>query len=247
MNIADKVLRAKDDFNAVFDAGKQAEYDMFWDSFQENGNKTTYNYAFANGGWDATTFKPKYDIKPKSAQYMFYTFSTSDDKLYDLKSRLDSLGVKLDFSQCTAFNSCFAYSHSQNIGVVDTRSASSITGLFAYWGYGRTIEKLILKDDGSQSFANNFNDAKLIKHMIVEGVIGKNGFNVQWLTTLDKESITSIVNALSTTTSGLTVTLSKTAIASAFGITSTQVETPTEGSEWYMLRHSKDNWTFSYV
>ena len=231
----------------VYEVGKKSEHDAFWDGYQENGNKTAYNYAFANGSWNSITFKPKYDIKPKSAQYMFYTFSSINNKIYNLKSHLDSLGVSLDFSQCTSFNNCFAYSHVQNIGVVDTRSASSITGLFVYWSYGRTIEKLILKADGSQSFTNNFNDSKLINHMIVEGVIGKNGFNVQWLTTLDKESITSIVNALSATTSGLTVTLSKTAIASAFGITSTQVETPTEGSEWYTLRHSKDNWTFSYV
>lgn len=51
--------------NGDFDAGKKAEYDAFWDTFQNNGNRTIYSYAFygSAAGWNDTTFNPKYPIK----------------------------------------------------------------------------------------------------------------------------------------------------------------------------------------
>lgn len=66
-------------------------------------------------------------------------------------------------------------------------------------------------------------------------------------TLLSKESITSIVNALSQTTSGLTITFSKTAVNNAFGINVDDPTTYPEGSEYYILRNSKSNWTFNYA
>ena len=45
----------------VYDAGKKSQYDEFWDSYQENGTCTNYNYAFYGRGWTNKTFNPKYD------------------------------------------------------------------------------------------------------------------------------------------------------------------------------------------
>ena len=64
---------------------------------------------------------------------------------------------------------------------------------------------------------------------------------------LSKASITSIVNALSTTTSGLTVTFSTQAVNNAFGIDVNNPSTYPEGSEFYVLRNSRSNWTFNYA
>lgn len=33
-------------FNTGASAGKQEAYDTFWDTFQKNGNRRNYNYAF---------------------------------------------------------------------------------------------------------------------------------------------------------------------------------------------------------
>lgn len=109
----------------------------------------------------------------------------------------------------------------------------------------RIIDKLIVYD--YTKYTNTFQYSYVLEHMIVEGTIAQNGFNVRWSTNLDKESITSIINALSTTTSGLTVTLSKTAVNNAFGIDVDDPTTYPEGSEWYELRHSRDNWTVNFV
>lgn len=45
-----------------YEQGKQAEYDRFWDVYQENGNRTNYYQAFLQIGWYDTTFNPKYPI-----------------------------------------------------------------------------------------------------------------------------------------------------------------------------------------
>lgn len=44
------------------EVGKQAEYDRFWDAYQQNGNLRNYDCAFGYGGWNETIYNPKYDI-----------------------------------------------------------------------------------------------------------------------------------------------------------------------------------------
>lgn len=62
----DIVVTAKEDGSGGYEQGveegKQAEYDRFWDIFQENGNRTWYWGAFAGPGWTDETLKPKYTI-----------------------------------------------------------------------------------------------------------------------------------------------------------------------------------------
>lgn len=61
---------------------------------------------------------------------------------------------------------------------------------------------------------------------------------------LSKASIESIIGALKSDKTGLTITFNKTAINSAFGINIDDTSTYTE--EWITLRNSKSNWTFNY-
>ena len=80
--------------------------------------------------------------------------------------------------------------------------------------------------------------------MNVEGVIGQNGFDVHWSTNLKTASIVSIVEALSDSTSGLSVTLSQTAVNNmVFPFTSERTGI-TYGS-WSELEGTKTNWTIS--
>lgn len=43
-----------------YEAGQLAEYDRFWDAYQQNGNRGDYQYAFYN--WDYACYNPKYPI-----------------------------------------------------------------------------------------------------------------------------------------------------------------------------------------
>lgn len=97
------------------------------------------------------------------------------------------------------------------------------------------------------SYANNaFFGCSALEKVNIIGTI-KISLDFKDSTLLSKESITSIVNALSQTTSGLTITFSKTAVNNAFGINVDDPTTYPEGSEYYILRNSKSNWTFNYA
>ena len=72
MSIADKLLTIAQNQQAVYDAGKQAEYDRFWDEYQKNGTRTNYYYAFAGSGWNTKTYAPKYPIILDGSVGTFY-------------------------------------------------------------------------------------------------------------------------------------------------------------------------------
>nr|DAI53590.1 MAG TPA: hypothetical protein [Caudoviricetes sp.] len=74
MSIADKLTQIAENEQAVFAAGKRSEYDTFWDSYQENGNKISYRLAFFGSGWNDTTFKPKYPMKMYKGQQQMQAF-----------------------------------------------------------------------------------------------------------------------------------------------------------------------------
>lgn len=230
----------------VYEAGRKAEYDEFWDTYQQNGTRTDYTCAFAS--WFKEVFYPKYDLKPTNAYMMFRTFDAHNiaNREMDLVERLNECGVVLDTSQCTNFQYMFTNSFVTHIGIIDTRSASSILQPFSANRY-HTFDKLILKDDGSQTFvAEPFKGATALKNIVIEGVIGQNGLSFQWSTKLNKASITSIINCLSTTTSGLTVTLSKVAVNKAFE-TSEGANDGTTSTEWTSLIGTRSNWTISLI
>lgn len=52
--------------------GRQAEYDRFWDMYQDNGKRRNYNVGYGGTGWTDETYNPKYDmICNGSAQTMY--------------------------------------------------------------------------------------------------------------------------------------------------------------------------------
>lgn len=214
------------------DTGGKSYYDEFWDAYQDNGNRTNYNTAFAGHGWTDETFKPTYDIKPTSANRLF-----SHTAITDLKAALEKAGVIFDLSKVTSATYPFEYCSLTHIPEINTTSLSDLQ-YFIYSAIDLvTVDKVILKNDGSQTFGEQSFGALLnLEEIRFEGVIGKNGFNMNRSTKLSKASIENIINHLSTTTSGLTVTLSKAAVNTAF---------TTE--EWNALIATKTNWTISLV
>ena len=68
----------------AFDAGKQAEYDRFWDKFQDYGNREIYTNAFAYGGWNDDIYNPKYTIRPTSCNAIFLGSTGITDTKIDI-------------------------------------------------------------------------------------------------------------------------------------------------------------------
>ena len=57
--------------NEISVGGGDNHYDTFWDSYQNNGNRTDYGNAFYGAGWNDTTFNPKYTITIASGSQIF--------------------------------------------------------------------------------------------------------------------------------------------------------------------------------
>lgn len=209
----------------------------FWNTYQDNGNRTNYSFGFSGNGWTDETFDPRYDIKPTSATRMFEQCAITN-----LKSKLEARAIVLDFSNMSTASYLFQSSSITDVGVLDFSAMPNLSTMLINAKLVN-IEKLILKNDGSQTFANAFNYMSALVHCIVEGVIGAD-FDIRWSTKLDQPSIVSIINALSSTTEGLKVGLSLTAVNIAFETT----EGANDGStsdEWLNLIANKTNWTIT--
>ena len=230
------------------DTGGKGFYDEFWDAYQNNGKRNNYQYAFANEGWNDTTFKPKYDIvlhKGYTASNMFTICGITD-----ISAALERQGVKLDTSKCGYFSGMFQNSKSvTRIPVIDFSSAHEYANSLGYVFYGCTaeaIDKIIINEQTVFVNASSFNSCANLKNVIFEGTLGQNGLNLQWSKQLSRASITSVINALSSTTSGLTVTLSLAAVQKAFE-TSEGANDGNNSDEWNTLIATKNNWTISLV
>jgi hypothetical protein len=227
----------------AFEDGKQAEYDAFWDAAQTNpelGN-TTGSYAFAGNGWIDANFRPKRDIVVLggNAEGLF-----RNSRIENLKQCIEDCGVILDLSSATKATNTFSYSRVTILPKLNFSSAAHMVSTFDGCGLLKTIEEL--KVSPQAIFTSTFSSCTSLERMIVTGTIGQNGFNVQWSTLLDKESITSIINALSTTTSNLSITLSQAAVNTAFE-TSTGAANGSTSTEWTTLAGTKSNWTINLV
>ena len=229
MSIAEKLTQIAENEQAVFEAGKKSEYDTFWDVYQENGNMTYYAYAFAGVGWTQSVFKPKYNIEPVTPTSMF-----SSSRIVDIRPQ--TIGVDVDFSKCTSFYYLCSNSTIKYIGVVDCSSAqsASLSYIFSSAKELVSVEKVIMPEMDSAGFADkSFENAVKLEHIRIEGVIHRST-SLRWSPLLSKASMESMINALSDTAEGQTITFSQAAKNNAF-----------TDSEWAALIGTKPNWTFS--
>lgn len=187
--------------------GKQAQYDEFWDAYQDGGNRRIYDGAFYGEGWNDTTFKPKYPIVSTKGYRAFFQSKVTD---------ISSEKVAMDWTGCTEFNATFyGCLNLKKVGVISTVSCSSLHQLFEYCMKLETVEKIVLKNDGSQDIKTNcFAYCNELQNITFEGKIGVS-VTFSACSKLTHESLTSIINALkdySGTTSTRTLTLHTTAI-----------------------------------
>lgn len=95
MSIADKLQTIAENEQKVFDGGKQAEQDRFWEEFQEGGKDyIAYSNAFAYRGWTDDIFNPKYPFLVGGGNNMF-AYNTA---LTDTKQPIDISNI--NHSQC---------------------------------------------------------------------------------------------------------------------------------------------------
>ncbi len=215
MTIAEKILRAKTDYDEVYAAGQaaggggggvDAGLDLFWETYQQGGARTGYSDHYDGSNWTNETFKPKYTL---------YATRSGSQFQYSVITNYDALKM-VDFSKCTNFNYMFQYAKCTHLGVIDMRKGATTTHE-SFYGMSEleTIDKIILKDDGSQLMSNCFIGCGKLANITFEGVIGYN-FAFTPCPNLTRDSLMSIIEHLqdfSGTTTKKTLQLHATAKA----------------------------------
>ena len=186
----------------VFEAGKaqggDSYYDTFWDSTKDNYGEISgfLMYAFAGQVWNDTTFSPPYNIRPTYGGGLF-----AQSRITDLKGILERNDVVLDFSNSTNIGTIVEGSTITRLPEIDTRSAKRL-GNFLYNAANLvSVDKVVLKDDGSQAInANAFRLLGALIEIRFEGLIGAN-INISDSKNLSAESYHSIITHCSKTAS----------------------------------------------
>lgn len=125
MSIAEKLTQIAENEQKVYEAGKQAEYDRFWDEYQQNGGRTDYRGAFCGAGWTEETLLPKYSVKPVRAAYMFDSCKYEGD----LDNLFKNRGLELDFSGCNDMASLFFQTRIVKVGTIDCSKVSATNNI----------------------------------------------------------------------------------------------------------------------
>lgn len=125
MNIADKLIAIAENEQKVYDAGKTAEYERFWENALSSKTNASFEYTFADSVWNDETLRipSKYlPLKPKATNYMFrYCDAT--------------VLPSVDFTECRELKYTYAYARSAiTIGAVILKEdgTNTFTTTFTY-------------------------------------------------------------------------------------------------------------------
>lgn len=231
MTEAEKLVLIAENEKRVKEAGKQEEYDRFWDALQNNGERVSYRYAFMYAGWDDTNFKPKYDMMLSNGTYMF-----ANSNIEDLVAILQRQNVVLDTSSAVNVSAMFQLcAKLKRVPKIDLSSATgtNVVQLFNSCQNLEEIEEVVFHS-GITSTVSCFSFLPKLTKLKISGEIVCT-IDIQ-TAPLDKASITSVINALSANVTGQKAIFKKSAKEAAF-----------TADEWATLIATKSNWTFSLV
>lgn len=164
--------------------GKKAQYDEFWDTIQNNGERTNYSRYFSSNVWTDERLKIKYDMVASTMYQCFRENSsvTALDKKRDGRTLIiDGSSISTSTGFNNVFYNCTALVY---VGTIISRAD-------APWD-------------------NAFRACNNLQEITFEGTIGKD-FDIHWSTKLDNPSILSILEACNKSAAGVTVTLPATA------------------------------------
>lgn len=218
MTIAEQVTRLKTDFDEVKAAGVAT-------GEQNTISKIDSLYQFFSNGYRMELLSPllNSDMSSiKNAQYAFCGNTVLTE--FELPDKFRPTIIHYMFQNCTNLT---------RVNLWGNDTGSVLTGLFD--GCTALVDAGTLNFQGVRYANNTFRNCTSLAEIRINGPI-EISIDIHW-SPLSKGSITSIIDALSTTTSGLTVTLSKTAVENVFGNTT--------ADEWTALIATKSNWTVS--
>ena len=245
MSIADKLTTIAENQQAVYTAGyNQGSSDGGGAAYQigyETGLSEGYQNGYAEGNdagiadgkqaeydrfWDAFQ---NYGNRKYYDFGFYYQSGIWDDESY--RPKYDIICEGSD-----AFRQTFMGSLMTSTKVPIRCKNTRIVYTFQSCLNLKTIPLLVL--EGITQINNAFTNCWALENITIEGEIPLS-ISFSDSTKLTKTSIVNIVSVLSSTASGQTLTLSKTAVTNAFGSTT--------AAEWTSLVGTKSNWTITLV
>lgn len=233
MTTAEKLVKVAENVPKVYKAGQKSEYDRFWDAYQQNGNRKDYTYGFSGYCWDDETFKPKYDIAPTSSAQSLFQYC----QIADIKGICERYGVVLDLSHATITNQLFYGSSS--VVYLPKIDLSNSQAYRTFYGCTqlKIIDELILSPTLNLDIEAFYNCGELTE--IRFGNTITKSIDIHWSKNLSMMSLKSIVESLSDTVTGQTITFPTTAEST--------YNSATISGRWKEIVASKPNWTFAYA
>lgn len=162
--------------------------------------------------------------------------ASETETMTSLINKIDNLPTgqsDIDFSSLTEWQ-YFSYYNNRNTLVAklkysDTSNGTNFSNMFNGCSGLTTIPQL--DTSKGTEFGGMFYGCSALTNLTIAGSINTSGMNLKSATKLSKASITSVVNALSASASGKSITFSKTAIDSAFETSSGAADGSTS-DEW---------------
>ena len=168
MNIAEQVMRAKEDYDAVYEAGVKTENDRFWDTVI-GGNPSEQGYMFY--GWDCEYLRPP---RKKYVTKKCLCFFAENKKLkkvekdyFDFSGFAPNNGAQATTGWYAIFRNCFALEEIEDIGM----QAGSYYYTFGWCGKLHTIA--IVRCNKDTPFTSAFVNCLNLTNIAFEGEIGK--------------------------------------------------------------------------
>jgi hypothetical protein len=198
MNFDEKLITIAENQQKVFDAGKTKEWSDFWDSFQQNGNRTSYSCSFGSG-WNVENFRPKYPIRPTNAYMMFFNNVADSIDVDDFDVWCEENNIVIDFSSCTNGVYAIATLHANKFNTLNFSKCTSLANLFySHNGqrFGAVEINNFVVSETTVFNDTTFQQATRLTKLIMNGTIASNGLNVSYCKNLTHESLMSIITAL---------------------------------------------------
>ena len=190
------------DLTPAFEAGKKAEYDRFWDAFQDRGKRVSYGNAFLGTYWNNENLHPKYDMMPSN--YGVSGMFENCGYVGDLVELCEKQGITIDFSEGFEFSKVFYGTKFTRIGVIDARKATRFYYVFCYSSNLKTIDKIIAAE--TTPFSQSFQGLGALEEIRFEGTIGVS-LQIQNSPLLSEASVRSILAHLKDLTGASAQTL----------------------------------------
>ena len=217
--------------------GGDKHYDTFWNAYQSDGARETYYYGFCGTGWNRESFNPKHQIVVKgSAEGMFRNFNYTNK---DIMQAVDLTPFNINWSGCTGMKQTFYNARLLNTGLIDATNCSQLDNTFVNGSTGTNkgcLVKITLKVKAATTYTNPIAKQTELTDLIFteDSVIGNSGWDLSASPLLSKASVQSIINALSGTATGKSITLPTAVKTNYF-----------TDAEWNTLVGTKSNWTIA--